>query len=231
MAHYLIIGASSGIGKALTQQLALEGHTVTGTYFQHKPAEGESVSFQYFNANDPNNDLSWLPAQLDGLAYCPGSIRLKPFHRFSQAEWMEDLQLQLLGAVRILQATYPLLKASGEGSVVLFSTVAATVGMPFHTLVASCKAAIEGLTRSLAAEWSPAIRVNSIAPSLTDTPLAASLVNSEEKRLSAAQRHPLKRIGTPADIATAAAWLLTAKSSWVTGQVLHIDGGMSSLKL
>ena len=124
----------------------------------------------------------------------------------------------------------PRLKKSGNASIVLFSTVAVQSGLPFHTQVAASKGALEGLTKALAAELAPTIRVNCIAPSLTDTPLAASLLNTEQKKEAIALRHPLKRIGTAGDIANMASFLLSPKASWITGQILHVDGGMSSLK-
>jgi NAD(P)-dependent dehydrogenase (short-subunit alcohol dehydrogenase family) len=124
----------------------------------------------------------------------------------------------------------PRLKISENASIVLFSTVAVQTGLPFHTQVAASKGALEGLTKALAAEYAPKIRVNCIAPSLTDTPLAASLLNNEQKKEANTLRHPLKRIGTTEDIANMAAFLLSKKASWITGQILHVDGGMSSLK-
>ena len=176
-------------------------------------------------------DLSFLPEVLDGFVYCPGAIDLKPFNRIKEASIIEDLNLQVMGVVRILQLILPKLKASGQGSVVLFSTVAVQTGFPFHAQVAISKGAIEGLTRSLAAEFAPTIRFNAIAPSLTNTPLAEKLLSSPEKIEANGQRHPLKRIGEAEDIAEAACFLLTDKSSWITGQILHVDGGMSSLKI
>ncbi len=125
----------------------------------------------------------------------------------------------------------PLLKAAGNSAIVLFSTVAVKQGMPFHTSVAMAKGALEGLTRSLAAELAPKIRVNAVAPSITDTPLASRILNNEEKKQSSGDRHPLKRVGEASDIAQAASYLLTDESSWISGQILHVDGGMSSLRI
>ena len=136
-----------------------------------------------------------------------------------------------MGAVRCLQSIQPLLVASEQASVVLFSTVAVQTGMPFHASVAASKGALEGLARSLAAEWAPKVRVNVIAPSITDTPLANRFLNNEAKKEKASLRHPLKRIGTTEDVAQLAAFLLTDKSSWMTGQILGLDGGMSSLNI
>ncbi len=229
MKNYLIIGASSGIGLALAQQLAQEGHQVYGTY-QSNPTNSEGT-INYFPVDvTADMDLSFVPDQLDGLVYCPGSINLLPFKRIKPAAFQADYELQVLGAIKVIQAVLPALKKSNESSIVLFSTVAVQSGFNFHTQVAVSKGAIEGLTKSLAAEFAPTIRVNAIAPSLTDTPLAAKLLNSDQKKEANAQRHPLKRIGHASDIANTAAFLLSEKASWITGQIIHVDGGMSSIK-
>ena len=229
MKNILIIGASSGIGKALAHQLAAEGNRVFGSYHSTESQASENLEFHHLNVLDDELDLSFVPDELQGLVYCPGSINLKPFHRIKPEEFAADLQLQTIGAIRVIQAVLPKLKA-GKGSVVLFSTVAVQHGFNFHAQVAVSKGAIEGLTRTLAAEFAPTIRVNCIAPSLTDTPLAEKLLNSDQKREANAERHPLKRIGTSQDIANAAAFLLSEESAWMTGQILKIDGGMSSIK-
>jgi NAD(P)-dependent dehydrogenase (short-subunit alcohol dehydrogenase family) len=230
--NYLIIGASSGIGKQLTEQLAAQGAQVFATYNQSvPPAIGGAVSWRRLDARDENPDFSFLPDALHGVVYCPGAISLKPFARIKPEDFMQDYQLQVLGAVKTLQAAFPKLKNAEQASVVLFSTVAVQTGFNFHSLVSASKGAIEGLTRALAAEWAPKIRVNAIAPSITDTPLAAALLNTEEKRAANAQRHPLRKVGAPADLANLAEFLLSEKSGWITGQVLHADGGMSSLKV
>jgi NAD(P)-dependent dehydrogenase (short-subunit alcohol dehydrogenase family) len=181
------------------------------------------------NVLEDELDLSFVPDELHGLAYCPGSINLKPFHRIKPAEFIDDLKLQTIGAIKVIQAVLPNLKA-GFGSIVLFSTVAVQQGFNFHAQVAVSKGAIEGLARSLSAEFAPTIRVNCIAPSLTDTPLAQRLLNTDQKRDANAERHPLKRIGTSVDIANAASYLLAEESAWVTGQIIKVDGGMSSIK-
>ena len=230
MKNYLIIGGSSGIGKAIQEQLISSGNNVYATYFQNDTFATEENYFS-LDVRSEHPDLSFLPEVLDGFVYCPGAIDLKPFNRIKEASIIEDLNLQVMGAVRILQLILSKLKASGQGSVVLFSTVAVQTGFPFHAQVAISKGAIEGLTRSLAAEFAPTIRFNAIAPSLTNTPLAEKLLSSPEKIEANGQRHPLKRIGEAEDIAEAAYFLLTDKSSWMTGQILHVDGGMSSLKI
>ena len=230
MKNYLIIGGSSGIGKAIREQIISSGNNVYATYFQNDTFATEENYFS-LDVRSEHPDLSFLPEVLDGFVYCPGAIDLKPFNRIKEASIIEDLNLQVMGAVRILQLILSKLKASGQGSVVLFSTVAVQTGFPFHAQVAISKGAIEGLTRSLAAEFAPTIRFNAIAPSLTNTPLAEKLLSSPEKIEANGQRHPLKRIGEAEDIAEAACFLLTDKSSWMTGQILHVDGGMSSLKI
>lgn len=225
-----VIGASKGIGLALIQKLAAQGQHVLATYAQTQPTfEHPNVKWQQVNVL--NNDELLFPDSLDGLVYCPGTISLKPFNRFSVQDFQSDYQLQVLGAIQTIQAALPALKKSKQASVVLFSTVAVQQGLPFHSLVSASKGAIEGLTRALAAEFAPKIRVNAIAPSLTNTPLAENLLNSDAKREANAARHPLKRVGEPTDLANMAAFLLSDEASWMSGQVVHVDGGISSLRV
>jgi NAD(P)-dependent dehydrogenase (short-subunit alcohol dehydrogenase family) len=232
MQNQVIIGASSGIGRALAQLLANEGHYVYGTFNKTTENRPEGLTgYAQLNVLDENPDFSLLPNSIDGLVYCPGAVNLKPFARIKPEDFISDYQLQLVGAVKVIQACLPKLKNSNQASVVLFSTVAVQTGFNFHSLVASSKGAVEGLTKALAAEFAPKIRVNCIAPSITNTPLAGTLLNTDEKKEANAQRHPLKKIGQPEDLANLAAFLLSEKSSWITGQVLHADGGMSSLKV
>ncbi len=231
MANILIIGASSGIGLSLSKKLIADRHRVFGTFNKTTLDSDGFAKIQQVNVLDESLDLGFAPDELDGLVYCPGAVNLKPFARIKPADFITDYQLQVLGAVKVIQACLPKLKNASRPSIVLFSTVAVQTGFNFHSLVASSKGAVEGLTRALAAEFAPKIRVNCIAPSITDTPLAGTLLNSEEKKAANAQRHPLKRIGDPEDLANLAEFLILEKSSWITGQVFHVDGGMSSLKL
>lgn len=230
MKNIVIIGSSSGIGQALTHQL-VENNRVFGSYNQHQPSLENINYFPFnFNALDENFSFDFLPESIDGIVYCPGSILLKNFARYTDEDFLNDYRLQVLGAVRTIRTLLPRLKKSEHGSVVLFSSVAVTSGFPFHTLVSSSKGAIEGFTRALAAELAPKIRVNCIAPSLTDTPLASSLLSNEDKRKVQAERNPMKRIGTSNDIASMAKFLLSNESSWISGQVLAVDGGAGVLK-
>ncbi|HEX2605824.1 MAG TPA: SDR family oxidoreductase [Flavisolibacter sp.] len=231
MADYFIIGGSSGIGLELSRHLAGEGHRVYATGNTHTLSDSGSLTYHQLNVMDDHWELGFLPEKLDGLVYCPGSISLRPFGRIQPTDYVADFRLNVVGAIRSVQAVQAKLRNGQNPSVLFFSTVAVQLGLPFHSMVAASKGALEGLTRSLAAELAPVIRVNCIAPSLTDTPLAASLVNTEEKKEANAQRHPLKRIGDVSDIANYAGFLLSDKASWVTGQVVSVDGGMSRIKL
>jgi NAD(P)-dependent dehydrogenase (short-subunit alcohol dehydrogenase family) len=231
MANFLIVGISSGAGSALAKQLLSEGHQVYGTYYKTTPAIPGVSHLQHLDVMDDNLDFGFLPEVIDGIAYCPGAIMLKPFSRVQPQDFINDYQLQLIGAVKVIHACLLKLKNAEHASVVLFSTVAVQTGFSFHTIVSSSKGALEGFTRSLAAELAPKIRVNCIAPSITDTRIAAALLASDEKKQSNAQRHPLKRIGRPEDIGNIAAFLLSEKSSWITGQIIHVDGGISTIKV
>jgi NAD(P)-dependent dehydrogenase (short-subunit alcohol dehydrogenase family) len=226
MKRFLIVGASSGIGKGIKERLMREGHQVItiGRSFTET-----STFLQYDIMSDA--PFPSIEGNLDGIVYCPGSINLKPFRALKPEDFLQDFQLNVMGAIKTLQAYLKNLQGSANASVVLFSTVAVQSGMPFHSSIAASKGAIEGLTRSLAAEMAPKIRCNALAPSLTLTPLADRLTNSPEKLEAAANRHPLKRIGNIDDLAAIATFLLSDESSWITGQVIHVDGGLSSLKL
>ena len=224
--NILLIGGSSGIGLA-TAKLLTENHEV---YIASRSSDSlTGLDIHHFPFDVTTDDLSTLdlPAELSGLVYCPGSINLRPFKGLKPEAFEADFQINVMGFVKSLQAVLP--KLTTNSSVVLYSTVAVKVGMPFHASVAASKGALEGLGKSLAAELAPKTRVNVIAPSITNTPLADRFLNNEAKMEKSAQRHPLKRVGEADDIAAMTRFLLSDDSSWMTGQILGLDGGMSTL--
>ena len=222
--NIVIVGGNSGIGKATAEILKASGANL---FLYSKSGSGTIA----LDTSTDFEEMPGLPEVIDGIVYAPGTINLKPFHRISIDDFKKEMEVNFFGAVRVLQACLKGLKKSSAPSVVLFSTVAVQTGMGFHAGIASAKGAIEGLTRSLAAELAPSkIRVNAIAPSLTETPLASALLSTPEKKEASDKRHPLGRIGSAEDIAASTVFLLSPQSSWMTGQILHVDGGMSTLK-
>lgn len=226
--NILLIGGNSGIGLSTARLLVSQGDSVIAACRTPEPLRELGIPVQAFDALSPA-PLE-LPPVLDGLVYFPGSITLKPFHRLTAEDFLNDYRVNCLGAAAAIQSALPSLKAAPAASIVLFSTVAAAQGMPFHASIAAAKGAVEGLALSLAAELAPKIRVNVIAPSLTDTPLAGNLLNTDAKREAAAKRHPLQQTGNPEDVARLAAFLLSYAARFMTGQVLRPDGGLSSIR-
>lgn len=231
MRKYLLIGGSSGIGAAAANILSAQGdefHMVS----RNNPGSMAGL-IKHHSRDVLKDDLSDLDVgeSLDGLVYFPGTINLKPFRTLKTTDFEEDFKVNVLGAVKVLKTFFPKLKKGHLPSVVMFSTVAVRQGMPFHSSVAAAKGAVEGLVTSLAAEWAPTVRVNAIAPSLTDTELAAGLLDTENKRENAEGRHPLRRVGEPSDIAAMTCFLLSEKAGWISGQVIGVDGGLSNLKV
>ena len=228
MKNILLIGGSYGIGLAIAKELQFENNVYIASRSNENLANVKATHIAFDTTND-TIDTSKLPNVIDGLVYCPGSINLRPFKGLKPEAFESDLQINFLSLVKVIQSVLPNLLASEQASIVVFSSVAATMGMPFHTSVAASKGAIEGFAKALAAEYAPKIRVNVIAPSLTDTPLADKFLNNETKQEKSAERHPLKRFGKPEDSAQMATFLLSDKSSWISGQIFHVDGGMSTL--
>ena len=228
MKNILLIGGSTGIGYELSQKLKEDNNIFISTRNQEK--------FNHPNIKTNELDLDkefetdWLPDHLDGFVYLPGTINLRPFKGLKPSVFLEDFNINVMGCVTILQKVLPKIQAAENPSIVMFSTVAVKIGMPFHSSVSSSKGAIEGLTRSLAAEFAPKIRVNAIAPSILDTPLAEKFLNSETKLENSRNRHPMKEIGSPKDISEVVKFLLEDNSKWMTGQIIPFDGGISSVK-
>jgi 3-oxoacyl-[acyl-carrier protein] reductase len=224
MKTFLFIGSNSDIAQETLKILESNGNKVICISRNHiDEVENNLIG------NPVLNDLPEIDVEIDGLVYFPGSITLKPFRSLKQIDFLNELEINVLGAINSIQKYSPKLKESS--SIVLFSTVAVQIGMPFHSAVSVAKGAVEGLTRALAAEFSPKIRVNCIAPSLTQTKMAEKFLSTPEKQEAAGQRHPLKTVGQKEDMANAVTFLLNDTSKWMTGQILHIDGGMSSLRI
>ncbi len=224
---FLFAGASASVAQATF--IKLQG-TANIIALSTKNSFTSGFSEQYTVADYSKNNLPDISTPFDGLVYFPGTINLKPFNRISEEDFLTEYKLNALGAVSVIQKYLANLKSAPSASIVLISTVAASQGMAYHASISMAKAAIEGLALSLAAELAPHIRVNVVAPSLTQTPLAEKLINSPEKKEASDKRHPLKRIGQPEDIANAISFLLGEEAAWMTGQILHVDGGMSSLR-
>ena len=228
--NILVIGGNSGIGLALVTLLSPDNNVYVASRSSER-IDGLKVNYIPFDATKDTIDTSLLPETLDGFVYCPGSINLRPFKGLKIEAFTDDFEINVMGAIKSLKSVLGLLLASAKASsVVFYSTVAVQTGMPFHSSVSASKGAIEGLTRSLAAEFAPKIRVNAIAPSIVDTPLASKFLNNDVKMEKANERHPLGRIGTAKELADVTAFLLGDQSSWMTGRILQIDGGIGNLK-
>lgn len=230
--NILVVGGSTGIGLSLVK--LLQQHQANVYVVSRSSSDEWPSSVQYLQADVTGNldaFADFLPAELHGIVYSVGSINLKPFSRLTEEDFLNDYKINVLGAVRTIQQSVKQLKNAGASSVVLISSVAARTGMPYHTSIAAAKAAVEGFAVSLAAEFAAQqIRVNVVAPSLTDTPLSQNLLSTDEKREASAKRHPLGKIGKPADISSLIAFLLSEQSAWITGQVIGVDGGLGKLK-
>lgn len=228
MKNILLIGGSHGIGLSMVKELQETNHLFVASRTD-EALQHENITHIKFDVTTDELDTSQLPEKLDGFVYCPGSINLKPFKMMSLDTIKEDMELNFFAMVKTVKEIISLM--NDGSSMVFFSTIAVGTGMPFHTSVAASKGAIEGFAKSMAAEYAPKIRVNVIAPSLVDTPLAKRLLNNDKKREMMSDRHPLKRVGNPEDIANAAVFLLSDKSTWMTGQIIGVDGGLSTLNV
>jgi NAD(P)-dependent dehydrogenase (short-subunit alcohol dehydrogenase family) len=228
MKNILLIGGSYGIGSSLAQILAENNQVIIAS--RSKPENDlNNVKHITFDASNDEIDLNQLPEKIDGFVYFPGSINLRPFKGLSIDSFKQDLEINVISLIKVLKSIFPKLNTSDNPSLVFLSTVAVSQGMPFHSSVATAKGAIEGLAKSLAAEYAPKMRVNVIAPSIVDTPLANRFLNNETKVQKSAEKHPLNRVGNKEDIAEMISFLLSDKSSWMTGQILNVDGGLSTI--
>lgn len=231
MKTYLIVGGTSGIGLKTAKLLSGGNNKIYIISRRERNLDGlTNAEFYSADAGNPESELPEISEPLDGLIYCPGTINLKPFRSLKIEDYKNDLEINLIGAVKTISKYLPNLKSVEKSSIILFSTVAVQTGMKFHSSIAAAKGAVEGFTRSLAAEFAPNIRVNCIAPSLTNTPLAEKLLNSESKFKNAEERHPLNRIGSAEEIASMVSFLLSDDAGFITGQIFKTDGGISSIK-
>ncbi len=227
MRTIVVIGGSKGIGKEVVLRLLPDNNVIS---ISRQASDLEHANLTQYEIDAVKGELPELE-EVDGLVYCPGTINLKPFSRLSEEDFLNDFEINVLGAVRALKKYEKTLKKSGHASVVLFSTVASDMGMTFHSSVAVSKSGVEGLAKSLAAEWVPKIRVNAIAPTITDTGLASGILRNEAIREKMKERHPLKKILEPSEVAQLCVYLLSDAAASITGQVPKMDAGMLSVKV
>ena len=230
MKTYLVIGGTSGIGLETTKLLSQNNRVIVISRDKKNIDGLSNVEFYPADVTKTMDDLPNIDGEINGIVYCPGTINLKPIKSLKIEDFQNDFEVNVLGAVKVINKYFANLKSAENSSIVLFSTVAVQTGMQYHASVASAKGAIEGLTRSLAAEFAPSIRVNCIAPSITNTPLAEKLLNNEAKLKASEDRHPLKRIGNSKEISELVSFLLLENSGFITGQIIKADGGISSVK-
>lgn len=234
----IIYGGASGIGLATGKQLKEKGYALhlVGRNEEALASAADGLGAGFTVGDVKDTDLFGRVAEdagksVHGLVYAVGTINLGAFQRFKEADYLEDFRVNAVGAALAVQSVLPALKNSfGTASVVLYSTIAVQQGFKLHASIGMAKGAVEGLSLSLAAELAPKIRVNVIAPSLTNTPLASGILSNEKMAEAIAKMHPLPRLGTPEDIASMTAFLISDESDWMTGQVLRVDGGRSTLR-
>jgi NAD(P)-dependent dehydrogenase (short-subunit alcohol dehydrogenase family) len=230
MKTFLIVGGTSGIGLETTKLLSQNNRVIVISRDKKNIDGWSNVEFYPADVTKTMDDLPNIDGEINGIVYCPGTINLKPIKSLKIEDFQNDFEVNVLGAVKVINKYFANLKSAENASIVLFSTVAVQTGMQYHASIASAKGAIEGLTRSLAAEFAPSIRVNCIAPSITNTPLAEKLLNNEAKLKASEDRHPLKRIGNAKEISELVSFLLSENSGFITGQIIKADGGISSVK-
>jgi NAD(P)-dependent dehydrogenase (short-subunit alcohol dehydrogenase family) len=227
MKTIVIIGGSKGIGNAILN-LLLEQHKIINISRSMPSITHQNLT--HYSRDVLSDELPDIDS-IDTLIYCPGSINLKPFSLLKIEDFKSDYEINVLGAVKAIQKYLPALKEGKNPSILLFSTVAVKLGMPFHTSIASAKAAVEGLVRSLGAELAPSIRVNAIAPTVTDTDLASKLLRNDRMKENIIDRHPLKKYLDPMEVAAMAEFLISDNARSVSGQVYELDCGIVSFKI
>jgi 3-oxoacyl-[acyl-carrier protein] reductase len=227
MKNILIIGGSKGIGSALLLQ-QLEQNKVINIS-RNKP-DITHPNLTHYSLNILNDVLPEIEA-IDSLIYCPGSITLKPIGSLSIDDFKNDFEVNVLGAVKAIQKYLPILKKGQNPSILLFSTVAVKLGMPFHASIATAKAGVEGLVKSLGAELASVVRVNAIAPTLTDTTLAAGILRNDRVKETMAERHPMKKYLKAEEVAHMASFLISENASAMSGQIIEMDYGIVSFKI
>lgn len=224
MSKILIVGGTKGIGKRISELLENSDCII----FSRDEINSTNHNHIYYKLDVKNAEFPDIE-DLSSIIYCPGTINLKPFRSLKEEDFLNDFNVNFMGAVSIIKKYQKNLTKSENASITLFSTVAVSQGMPFHASIAAAKGAVEGLTKSLAAEFAGKIRVNCIAPTLTNTPLAEGILRNEDAIKRSDERHPSKRINSVDDVANTAVFLL--QNNNITGQILHVDGGMSTLKV
>ncbi|MFT6065598.1 MAG: NAD(P)-dependent dehydrogenase (short-subunit alcohol dehydrogenase family) [Polaribacter sp.] len=227
MRKIVVIGGSKGIGKAIVTSLVGENKVIN---ISRSDTLEPHQNLTHFSLNILTDDLPAIE-EIDSLIYCPGSINLKPISRLKLEDFREDFEINVIGAVKAIQHFLPSLKKGTKPSILLFSTVAAKLGMPFHASVAAAKSAVEGLTKSLGAELAPSIRVNAIAPTVTNTDLASKLLRNDRMKENITDRHPLKKYLQPQEVADMATFLISDKAASISGQIFELDCGIVSFKI
>ena len=227
MKNILIVGGSKGIGNAVLQQ-QLEQNKVFN--ISRTEPDFSHTNLTHFSLNVLQDELPDIE-NIDTLIYCPGSINLKPISGLSVDDFRNDFEINVIGAVKVIQKYLPVLKKGNQPSIVLFSTVAVKLGMPFHASIATAKAGVEGLVKSLGAELAPTIRVNAIAPTITETSLSASILRNDRMKENMIERHPMKSYLKPDEVANMVDFLISEKASSISGQIFEMDYGLVSFKI
>tara|TARA_R110002124_G_C8974716_1_gene515942 strand:+ start:104278 stop:104961 length:684 start_codon:yes stop_codon:yes gene_type:complete len=227
MRTFIILGGSRGIGRAILDVLVQKNHVIN---ISRSRPEVEHENLTHYSCDILTDELPDIE-KADSLIYCPGSINLKPFEGLSLDDFRSDFEINVVGAVRAIQKYIDILKKGNHSSIILFSTVASKLGMPYHTSTAASKSAIEGLVKSLGAEFAPTVRVNAIAPTVTDTDLASKLLRNEKMTAKMIERHPLKKYLEPKEVAEMATFLLSEKAASISGQIFEMDCGIVSFKI